>query len=365
MSSSLKPPVRYSPAVETPEKDEAETSQGLNATLHDIIHKTSQDYGHAVRSVHAKSHALLEATLTIPSLPPELAQGLFATPGEHQVVLRFSSIPGDILPDSISVPRGLSVKVLGAEGERLPDSEGDTTQDFILVNGPAFAAPKAKAFLGNLKLLAKTTDKIEGFKTALSSVLQTAEAAVEALGGSSALLSTLGGAPNVHPLGDTYYSQTAFRFGDYIAKISVVPVSVSLTEHTKEKIDTTDRPDALREEVAKVMTAKDGVWEIRVQFCRDLEAMPVEDPSKVWDEKLSPFVTVGTITAPSQSSWTYERSKAIDDGMRFSVWTGLTAHQPLGSINRVRKSAYQMSSDFRAKFNGCPIHEPKTLEPLD
>lgn len=364
MSDSLKPPVPYSPSVETPEKDEAETSNGLNATLHDILEKTSQDYGYAVRSVHAKSHALLEGTMTVPELPAELAQGLFATPGEHPVVLRISTIPGDILPDDISVPRGLAIKVLDVAGERLPGSEGDTTQDFIFVNGPAFGAPKAKPFLANLKLLAKTTDKGEGFKTALSTVLQTVEAGIEAVGGKSGLISTLGGAPNVHPLGETYYTQTPFRFGDHIAKLSVVPVSPSLTQHTKEKIDASDRPDALREEVADVMTQHDGVWELRVQFCRDLEKMPIEDASVVWDETLSPFVTIATIRVPSQSSWTYERSKAIDDGMRFSVWTGLAAHRPLGSVNRVRQSAYQMSADFRGTFNGCPIHEPTVLASL-
>jgi hypothetical protein len=365
MSNTLKSPVLYSPSVETPEKDEAETSQGLNATLHDILETTSSDYGHAVRSVHAKSHGLLEGELTVGHLPPELAQGLFAMPGTHQVVLRFSTNPGDILDDSISVPRGLALKVLDVKGERLAGSEDATTQDFVMINGPAFATPTAKPFLANLKLLAKTTDKAEGAKKVFSAVLRGTEAALEAIGLPSPALQTLGGAPNVHPLGEIYYSAVPFRFGDYIAKFSVAPVSPSLTAHTKEKVDVAGRPDALREEIAEVMTVSDAVWEVRVQLCRDLEDMPIEKANAVWDEKLSPFQTVGTITAPSQSSWTFERSRAIDDGLRFSVWTGLAAHQPLGSINRVRKSAYQMSSDFRAKFNGCPIHEPRTLAPLD
>lgn len=50
---------------------------------------TSEHYGHAVRSVHAKSHGILEAELTVlPDLPPELAQGMFAVPGVYQAVLR-------------------------------------------------------------------------------------------------------------------------------------------------------------------------------------------------------------------------------------------------------------------------------------
>jgi hypothetical protein len=366
MSQVLKSPVRFSPSVETATADEAETSQGLNTALHDILETTSKNYGHAVRSVHAKSHGLLKGEITIhDALPAELAQGVFATPGTHPVIMRFSTNPGDILDDAISVPRGLAFKLLDVTGDRLPGSEGDTTQDFIMINGPAFAAPTAKPFLANLKVLAKTTDKAEGAKKVLSAVLRGAETALEAIGLPSATLQTLGGAPNIHPLGETYYSATPFRFGDYIAKFSLAPVSPNLTEHTKEKVDTAHRPDALREEIAEVMTAGDAEWEMRVQLCRDLDSMPIEKADAIWDEEESPFTTVATLRVKAQPSWNDARAKAIDDGMRFSVWTGLTAHQPLGQINRVRKSAYQMSSDFRAEFNGCPIHEPKALAALD
>jgi hypothetical protein len=51
--------------------------------------------------------------------------------------------------------------------------------------------------------------------------------------------------------------------------------------------------------------------------------------------------------------------KAIDDGMAFSPWHGITAHQPLGSIMRVRKDAYEGSKGFRGSHNGCPMHEPR------
>ena len=46
--------------------------------------------------------------------------------------------------------------------------------------------------------------------------------------------------------------------------------------------------------------------------------------------------------------------------MRFAVWTGLTAHQPLGNINRARNEPYRHSARFRERFNGCPIHEPSS-----
>jgi hypothetical protein len=141
-------PVRYDPAVEQVEPDEAETIRGLDEQFKIILDTTSKDYGHAVRSVHAKGHGIARGTLHIhPGLPPELAQGIFARPGDHEAIFRLSTNAGDILDDSINLPRGLALKILGVDGPRLPGSERDTTQDFVLVNGPAFAAPTPKAFL--------------------------------------------------------------------------------------------------------------------------------------------------------------------------------------------------------------------------
>ena len=358
-------PVRYSAAVEQVEADEGEVSRQINETLHSILETTSKDYGHAVRSVHAKSHGLLEGRLTvIPDLPATLAQGLFARPGEYQVVLRFSTNPGDILDDDITVPRGLAVKIFDVEGDRLPGAEEDTTQDFVLVNGPAFMAASPKDFLANLKLLAKTTDKAEGAKALLSAVLRGAEAALETVGLESAKFKSLGGHPSTHPLGDTYFSQTAFRFGDYIAKFSVAPISSNLIDRAGDKVNAAGRPNALREAIQEVMIEGDGEWELRVQLCTDLDKMPVENASKVWDETESPYVPVARIRVPAQPAWSPDRATVVDDQMSFSPWHGLAAFQPLGAVNRARRSAYEMSKDFRGEFNGCPIHEPAKLEPL-
>jgi len=351
-------PVRYSPSVEDIRPDEKETHAGLNETFDTILETTAQDYGHAVRSVHAKAHGILEGTLRVhDDLPPELAQGLFATPGRHKVYMRLSTNAGDILPDAISLPRGLALKVLDVEGERLPGADG-ATQDFIMVNGPVFQTKRADQFLGNLKMLAKTTDRLEGTKTVMSSVLRGVNKALETVGIESTKIQSLGGAPNVDPLGQTYFSVTPFRYGSYIAKFSVVPVSPDLTELENKEIDASDRPNAIRETVQAEMNGRMGVWEFRVQLCRDLEKQPVEDPTVEWKADEAPFQTVATITVEPQDSWDPARVQAVDEEMRFSIWTGLAAHQPLGNINRARRLAYQHSAEFRARFNRCPIHEP-------
>lgn len=357
-------PVRYRPDVEQIEPDEAETRDELIAQFKKILDITSEDYGHAVRSVHAKGHGIAHGILQISDgLPPELAQGLFAHPGDHEAVLRFSTNAGDILDDSISLPRGVALKILGVEGARLPGSEDDATQDFVMVNGPAFGAPNPKKFLGNLKLLAATTDKAEGAKKFLSAVLRGAEAALEAVGGKSTLLSSLGGAKPVHPLGATYFSQTPFRFGDYIAKFQLVPVS-NIKDYADETINATGRPDAIREAMNELLASQGGTWELRAQLCSDLEKMPIEDASAVWDEEASPFRTVATLTVAPQPAWVLGESESEEDLLSFSPWHGLLAHQPLGGVNRVRQSTYKFSADYRGRYNGCPMHEPNKLAEL-
>ncbi len=358
--NALPQPVRFHPGIEEVKGHESETIEQLNETFDTILKRTAEDYGHAVRSVHAKAHGILEGTLTVDAgLPPELAQGLFAKPGEHKVYIRLSTNAGDILPDTISLPRGLALKVLGVEGERLPDAEG-TTQDFIMVNGKVFQAPDADAFLKNLKLLAKTTDRMEGTKVVASKVLQGVNAALTAVGLPSTKLGSLGGAPNSDPLGETYHSLTPFRYGDHVAKFEVRPLSANLKALEGKLIHPDgEHPDAIRDTVREEMAAIDGEWEFRVQLCRDLAKQPIEDPTVEWKPDEAPFQRVGVIRVNRQDSWSDERVRAVNEGMRFSVWTGLKAHQPLGNINRARKAPYHHSAGFRQDFNRCPIHEPK------
>ena len=351
-------PVRYHPTLEDVKPDEAQTVDQLCSTFDTILQKTAEDYGHAVRSVHAKAHGILEGTLTIDAgLPSELAQGLFAKPGEHKIYMRLSTNAGDILPDAISLPRGLALKVLDVEGERLPGAEG-TTQDFVMVNGKVFQAKTTDKFLGNLKLLAKTTDRAEAAKTAMSTVLRGVNSALQAVGIESTTLASLGGAPNVDPLGETYYSVTPFRYGDYMAKFSVAPMSSALQALTGKTIDATKHDDAIRDTIRGEMRSIEGEWEFRVQLCRDVDKQPVEDPTVEWKDDEAPFQRVAVIRVKPQDSWDEGRVEAVNEKMRFGVWTGLAAHRPLGNINRARNAPYRHSADFRQRFNGCPIHEP-------
>ncbi len=366
MSSSAPiAPVRYQPTFEQPEEDEADTIHELLETMQKINRKTYQDDEHGLRSVHAKGHGLLTGKLeVIDGLPPVLAQGLFARGGSYPLVMRLSTVPGDLLDDKISTPRGMAIKVIGVPGERLPGGDGHTTQDFLMVNGPAFGASTAKKFLGMLKLLATTTDKGETLKKAFSAVARGTEKAVEALGGKSGTLIAMGGHPQTNILGETFYSQAPQLYGPYMAKFSIAPVSPELKALKDAPVDLDDNPDGLRAAVCDHFARNGGEWELRVQLCTDLERMPIEDASVPWPEDLSAYIPVARIHVPAQPAWSDERSRAIDDGMAFDPWHTLAAHRPIGSIMRARKAVYSVMAGVRARQNKQSVDEPTALPRL-
>ncbi|ASL48535.1 hypothetical protein bAD24_III14145 [Burkholderia sp. AD24] len=350
-------PLPFDPSYEQIPDDEADITRHLVEAMHTILETTSQHYQHAVRSVHAKSHGLLDGELTVlPNLPAELAQGVFARPATYKVVMRLSTNPGDILDDSVSTPRGLAIKIADVEGARLPGSEAETSQDFVMINAPAFTAATPKAFLSSLKLLAKTTDRAPTGKKVLSAVLRGAEKVVEAVGSESGTLKSLGGHPETHILGETFFTGVPCLYGPYFAKLSVAPVSPELTALTDAPLDINGHPNALRDAVNAFFSTQGGEWEVRVQLATDIDKMPVEDASIKWPEDESPYVAVARIRVAPQPAWNDARSAAIDDGMTFSPWHGVVAHRPIGGVMRSRKPAYEMSSEFRGRVNGCPVH---------
>ena len=365
--SLLASPIPYDPAVETIAPDEAETHAQLKQAFDGIITATHEDLGKAERGVHAKSHALLQGELKVHAgLSPELAQGVFAEPGRvYPTLIRISSIAGDPLPDQVRLPRGFAIKLLGVSGERLPDSEGDTTQDFLMANGTTFGSADAEAFLKQLRVVGLTTDRLEWAKKALSGVLGPVEHFLEALGTGSATLMKLGGYPKRHPLGDRYGSQVPIRYGDYIAKLDLVPGSANFRALSDIELDYDGRENALREEVDKTLRGEGGAFTLRVQLRRDEVANPIEDAATAWPEDDNPYLPVATLEIPAQPGWTQARAKLLDDETSFHPWHGVAAHRPLGNIMRARRVAYPFSAELRTRLNGCPLHEPSTMPSLD
>jgi len=346
----MRKPVPYAPAYEALERDEDKTRSDILDTLSKIQQTTYANGKHALRAMHARSFGLLRGTLTVlPDLPQELAQGLFQRESSYPLVMRLSTSPGDVAEGSHSTPRGMALKVWGVQGPRLGGSADEMTQDFVLMNGPAFGTKNGKAFARSLKVLAATTGRAPALKRLLSGVLPATEKVVES---------------RTHPLGDAYYSVTPYLYGQYMAKFCVTPSSPQLRRLVDRSLVVKGDRDGLRDAVVNFFGQHAGVWELRVQLCTSLEKMPIEDARVAWPEEESPHVVVARIDVPAQQAWSEERSRVIDGGYSFSPWHGLAAHRPLGSVNRLRQQAYEESSRFRRERSGMMSHEPVSFDGL-
>ncbi len=350
-------PLPYRPSMEQVAPDETDAIAELEALFLKMATRVAQKEGHAYRAVHAKGQALLKGVLTVPAgLPDELAQGLFAEPASFPVLLRISSPPAEQLPDAVSTPRAIALKVMGVHGMRADPTFPHASQDFLMVNGPAFTSPDPAGFLRAARVIASTTERMPRTKRLISATLRATEAALESVGGESAKLKGMGGEPNHHPLAETYFTQVPFLYGNYVAKFSLAPCSEALRQLKGVTLPNGD--DAQRDAIQDFFSLTQGAeWDLRVQLCRDITRMPVEDASVRWDEELSPWQRVARLRVEAQCSWS-AAYQAADDALAFSPWNALSAHRPLGGINRARRVVMAASRQHRASANGCDLREP-------
>lgn len=347
----------YRDDIETIAENEGETHAKIIEVMTEGTHKVQEKYGRDVRISHAKAHALLKGQLVVRGdLPPELAQGLFATPGTYDVLIRMASAPGELLDDSkVNAARGMAIKVLNVQGPKLAGYNGNA-QDFVLAPGKEFIAGDAKAFLGafkpNAELAPKLSDTTKGI---VSDVARVTNEALTAVGLKSSKLDFFGH-PKVHPLGEAQYSQAALRHGEYVAKLGVIPDTPALTELLDREIELKS-PEALREASVAFFKSNPAEYSVRVQLNTDLKTMPIEDATAPWAEDASEYREVARIIIPAQTAWDGAKDTYFED-LSFSPAHSLAAHRPLGSVNRARLAVYGVMSDLRHRENSRPEIEP-------
>ena len=344
MSIPLKPAIPFRPEHESVLEDEGAMIAECVAIVQEVMQEKARRSEKPDRAVHTKGHALLSGTLQVSeALPEELRQGLFAQPATYPVIARLSSALPEMGPDRISTARGFSLKVREVE-ETKQDSSRE--QDFLLVNTPAFFVSDLRGMMPLLRLLPAVAERFKGLKRGVSPLLQGAEQLAEHLGYKpTGLLAVIGQPPN-HPLADTYYSQVPLLYGRYMAKVALAPVSQELRALEGRRLDLGADEDCLRHAVADFFRAHGGIWELRVQLCRNQETMPIEDAAVVWPETESPYLPVARLTFPPQPAWD-ANSLAHEQAVAFSPWNCLQAHRPLGSIMRARKEAYRYAAACR------------------
>lgn len=161
------------------------------------------------------------------------------------------------------------------------------------------------------------------------------------------------------------YSQSAFRYGPYIAHFSLLPTNPSQTHlGTYIPLLPGASPTALQEQLHTYFSSNPATYTIRAQFASSKSAHNVEDAGGTWYESTAPWFELGTIELPAQESYSEARRVWWEDKIALSPWNGLVEHQPLGSINRLRKRVYATSRAKRAEANGVSVHFPRSASEM-
>jgi hypothetical protein len=159
------------------------------------------------------------------------------------------------------------------------------------------------------------------------------------------------------------YSQSAYRFGDYVAKFGVFP----LGEEQKKLVNYAipeDAPINILSQHAREFHMRHKVtYSFCAQLLQNLDEQPVDDIGVDWDEKKYPFEQIATLEFEPQDSWLPEFRVWWDDRITVNSWHGLKVHQPLGSTNRMRRVVYAESRKLRLRVNGFKDYiEPESLK---
>ena len=324
-------PIPYFPDVETIPPDEEEDIQQVIAVMRELLARDERASGLKRRDVHVKSHgAPLAQFQVLPGLPEQLQQSLFAEAGHYSALLRFSSSSPWPKPDAVPDARGVAIKIQGIPG--------DAVQDFIMINQPAFIARNVKDYLRIQRARLQPTTAIQTLTGGnwdprqwhWREILTTAN-----------LLTQI---PR-HPACQTYYSMVPIRFGNFIVKYRLRLLSRLPATSFRLFRELATHTDAFRIALAETLRTTALTFEFQVQLQTNPRTMPIEDASVIWPEAKSPFQTVAHVLVPRQEL--ESTPQGLGDGLSFSVWNAMSDHRPLGGINRVRKTAYEVSAAWR------------------
>jgi hypothetical protein len=363
--------VRYAPEIETIDPHLDELLAQIIEFWEDKGRKSpeSEGTGRAVRGAHAKSIGVVKAEVEIlPDVPSAYAQGIYAQPGRHDALIRFSSASNHLGPDAQLGPvLGFAIKIFDIAGAKLVEDEPDApTFDLVLKNNPTFIANTARHYLF-IEQIGNDTPKYlargkEGFRELLTDLLTGKGTLEQSDWAWEEMFAFVKAAqtPVRNPLLSTYWTMAAVRHGDYVAKVRVAPAAESAARAIHHELDLTTGPEVFGPTLADELRAHAFDFDLQVQLCTDLEAMPVNDVTVEWPEKLSPFVTVGRVHLPRQD---ISRPDSVEQGdaLAFNQWRVTEAHRPLGEIMHVRR-IYSASAKVRRTLNHQPQTEPASAD---
>lgn len=351
--------------------------------------------GKLLRGVHPKSHGCVSADFIInPDIAKKYRVGLFAKPGKtFKAQIRFSNASVKLahdMEDGKNGSRGMAIKVFDVPGKFLEKDQGRQNQDFLMINTPefAFADVRGYAFLTDALQASEhgnNADQLLGLVLILAKINQTpppfpppTQEDLMKLGGFLASqnkklpenfnlqdLKDLTQTLNIvvtkiqeetvrNPFQVQYFGAAPFLFGpNRVMKFSAAPVE----SPPQDDFASLPEENYLRQALAQTMQAnRELVFDFKIQV-RDKKAdfgaqqELIESATMTWDtagkSEREAYENVAKVIIRGPQQTTTEAAQAACENLAFTPWHSLVAHQPVGGINRLRRSVYYNSANHR------------------
>jgi len=315
---------------EHPPPDEGPRIANIANLFSDEMNGASQNGEPWLRNAHAKGHGCVRAWLNVSSgLDRSLQDGIFTAGSSYPVFIRYSNGGGrgfsrlfptnksDALPDN----RGMALKVFLPSGQ---------TQDFLFTTDRNGFLPDAKTAEGFFTAVNKGTFNLGLFFAAHPIVAK-----------NFALLGVNGVTSNL--LKTEFWQQVPSRYGQRAVKFFLQPCSQNANLPDGPSTFKNFLMDNLKANLASSATA---CYTLMVQFFDTDQTTPIEDSTVQWN---TPWYTIATLEIESYASrYAFQpRQLGFCDFMSFNPWHTIPEHQPLGSLNRIRKAVYTGDATHR------------------
>jgi len=349
-----------------------------------------------IRAFHAKTQACVrgEFQVKVPAGFTAAKVGVFANDASYPVWLRLSNGVAYFQKDKEVDVRGLAMKIMDVPGPKLnPGQETSTTQDFIAINTPTSFTTDAVSLIDFVEVTVaaklqqqRATDWASGVLSHLP-LFVPKDALAERFGmlagmvgpggylvkpGNERLLAFL--LSKLVPatwkqgslLGARFWSQSAFAMGvdegdpmtaqaREAAKLVFEPGVVvdasapgaqqmpdgAWCQSTPKTPDTAD-DNYLHTNLATQMKQRDTCIVVKMQLQTDPVHQLIEDTTVEWQERDSPFTTVGFVRVPKVNldDPSLGSKQAFCNNLAFTPWHALPDHRPLGNFQRARLKVY-------------------------
>ncbi len=359
-----------------------EADSWCEAIAHLITRHIDRQHNSPIRrDQHPKQHGCVKARFCVEphlweKLPQACRVGLWHQPNTFPAWVRFSNLKDT--DDSKGDIHGMAVKVVveGDHNHEEPEKQA-TTQDFVFIDVPRFFMKGVQPYLELFEVL----DLVAALKD--PSVTEPPSHHKLAL-----LLKILGRLfvflfPSFSPrqwrlreiwilvsakiqkkrsklsspLDQPYWSTTAYRLGNSTQAMKYFVRPSVINQASKPKHYT---PNYLRDALVEHLTHQQQP--ARFDFYIQVKSTPtpadLDDPTTEWKE--APEYKIATLEIPPQQFYA-AAEPAFGEDFSFTPWHCLPEHEPLGSINIIRRLIYQQAAQLRNDLNqkaGLPSPKP-------